>query len=293
MPATLTQPPAIDNGHYRKDQKFIVYEGPLENLPYPDYFGLEAAIEGMYTDGYAIIPGVLNSQEVTELRHLMDTSGDADEKYDQTKIGWCFNKHLTVEYHKNPHFLRYIDRPGVVDIAQAVLGANCRVQSGSMWITGPGRKMPIHVDFLPVALPEEYASDPRVRVPIAECVAQFYLNDLVAEIGPTMLVPGSHRSGRAPNNETEWNGRKPKAAMVKAGDVCLFRFDCWHGAYSNTSKSGERRYIMQLAYSHRRVEPAYPPMVYDHYYNPEVIRQATPRQRELLGGSAQVEEKKY
>jgi hypothetical protein len=34
-------------------------------------------------------------------------------------------------------------------------------------------------------------------------------------------------------------------------------------------------------------------MTYDHYYNTEVIRQATPRQRQLMGGSAQVEEKKY
>jgi hypothetical protein len=293
MPATLTQPRAIDNGHYRKDQKFVVYEGPLENLPYPDEFDLDASIDAMFTDGYAIIPGVLNRDEVAELKQRMDTSGEPDEKYDQTKIGWCFNKHLSVDFHKDPHFLRYIDRPGVVDIAQAVLGANFHVHSGTMWITGPGRKMPIHADFLPVALPEEYASDPRVRIPIHECVAQFYLNDLTADIGPTIVVPGSHRSGRAPNNETDWNGVKPKAAMLKAGDVLLFRFDCWHGAYSNTNKSGQRRYIMQLAYSHNRVALGYPPMTYDHYYNTEVIRQATPRQRQLMGGSAQVEEKKY
>jgi hypothetical protein len=283
----------FDNGHYKKDNKFAVYEGPLENLPYPGKFDLTASIDAMYTDGYAIIPGVLSKQEVAELRAKIDRSGNADETYDHTAKGWCFNKHVTVEYHKDPHFLRYIDRPGVLDIAQAVLGANCRVQSGSLWVTGPGRRMPIHADFLPVALPEEYASDPRVRVPIAECVAQFYLDDLQADIGPTVVVPGSHRSGRAPNGETEWNGVKPKAAMVKAGDVCLFRFDCWHGAYSNTNKEGKRRYIMQLAYAHQRTELGYPPMVYDHYWNPEVLQQATPRQRQLLGGRAQVEEKKY
>ncbi|MBE7466370.1 MAG: phytanoyl-CoA dioxygenase family protein [Planctomycetes bacterium] len=286
MPATLAPKPVFDNGHFKKDQKFAVYDGPLENLPYPERFDLEAAIDAMYSDGFAIIPGVLNAQEVAELRHIMTTSGKPDEYYDETAKGWCFNKHLTVEYHKDPHFLRYIDRPGVVDIARAVLGAGCRVHSGTLWITGPGRKMPIHADFLPVALPEEYASDPRVRVPIAECVAQFYLDDLTADIGPTVVVPGSHRSGRAPEGETEWNGIKPKAAMLKAGDVLLFRFDCWHGAYSNTNKEGRRRYVMQLSYSHHRTELGYPPMKYDHYYNPEVLRLATPAQRQLLGGGA-------
>lgn len=293
MSQPLTAPKAIENGHYKKDQKFVVYDGPLENLPYPDPFDLDAAIEAMFTDGYAIIPSVLNKEEVAVLRRIMNTSGGPDEQYDETKKGWCFNKHLMVEFHKDPHFLRYIDRPGVVDIARAVLGHNCRVQSGTMWVTGPGRRMPIHADFLPVALPEEYASDPRVIIPIHECVAQFYLDDLTADIGPTIVVPGSFKSGRAPNGETEWNGRKPKAAMLKAGDVLLFRFDCWHGAYSNTNKEGRRRHIMQLAYAHHRVEPGYPPMVYDKYYNPAVIERATPQQRQLLGGRMKAEEKKY
>ena len=296
MSATLTQPAEpkkVDNGHYRKDNPFKVYDGPLENLPYPERFDLPTAIDAMFTDGYAIIPGVLNAQEVAELKHKMNTSGGDDAQYDHTKIGWCFNKHMAVEYHKDPHFLRYIDRPGVVDIARAVVGENCRVKSGSMWITGPGRKMPIHVDFLPCAMPEEYAADPRVRIPVLNCVAQFYLDDLVPELGPTIVIPGSHLSGRAPNNETTWNGKRPKAAMLKAGDVAIFRFDLWHGAYSNTSKNGERRHIMQLEFGHAMLATAYPPMAYDHYCNPELIKQATPAQRVLLGGSPVVEEKKY
>jgi hypothetical protein len=296
MTATLTESRPLINGHFRKneDQKCVEYSGPLENLPYPEEFDLEAASEAMFSDGYAIIPGVLNRDEVAELKHRMDTSGGPDEQYDHTKIGWCFNKHLTVEYHKDPHFLRYIDRPGVVDLARAVLGADCRIHSGTMWVTGPGRRMGVHCDFLPVKLPPEYAADPRVRVPVHECVAQFYLNDLTADIGPTIVVPGSHRAGHGPQGTCEWKGIKPKAAMLKAGDVLLFRFDCWHGAYGNTSKTGQRRYIMQQAYSHRRVELGYPPMIYDHYWNPEVIRQANPTQRKLLGGEEKkLDEKKY
>src|SRR4051794_17377236 len=90
-PAPATQPRVVENGHYKKDKKFISYDGPLENLPYPDPFDLQASIEAMFTDGYAIIPGVLNAQEVAELKHKMVTGGEPDEKYDHTKIGWCFN----------------------------------------------------------------------------------------------------------------------------------------------------------------------------------------------------------
>jgi hypothetical protein len=288
--ATLTQ--TLNNGHYQKNETFKVYDGPLESLPYPAHFELDPAIEGMYTDGYAIIPGVLDAREVAELRAKMDSMGDDDAVYDHTKIGWCFNKAVTVEFNKDPFFLRYLDRPGLLDIAEAVIGKNCRVKGANIWITGPGRKMPVHVDFLPVRMPEEYLADPRVRVPISNCVAQFYLDDLRAEVGPTILVPGSHLSGRAPNNETHWNGKAPKAAMVKAGDVCLFRFDVWHGAYSNTSKD-QRRYIMQLEYSHPGCALGYPPMAYESLYNPEVLKQATPRQRMLMGGNPPTEEKKY
>lgn len=286
MAATLTEStPArkVWNGQYQPHNRpGVVLEGPVEALPYPDHFDPAEAAEAIFTDGCAICPGVLNAQEVAEYKAVIDSSGGPDEQYDHTKTGWCFSKLLTPELNREAHYLRYLDRPGVIETAQYVLGENCRVGTLATWVTGPGRKMPIHCDGVPVPLPEEILADPRVRIPLNSLVVQVYLNDMTPEIGPTLVIPGSHRAGRGPDGEGEWNGIKPRAAMVKAGDALLFRFDCWHGALSNTSKD-QRRYIMQLVYNRADREVSYPSMKYEYYWDPEVIRQATPRQKQLLG----------
>ena len=84
----------------------------------------------------------------------------------------------------------------------------------------------------------------RVRVPVFGGTAHYYLNDMVLELGPTLVIPGSHRAGRPPADESSWNGNAPCAAMVKAGSVVLFRNEVWHGAAMNSST--EKRYIMQV-----------------------------------------------
>jgi hypothetical protein len=269
------------NGHHvEKGYGDCMYTGKVENLPYPASLDVEAAIEAMYTVGYCIVPGVLSRAEVAELREKMDRSGEEDSKYEFKN--WCFNKHLSVDFHKDPFFLKFVDRPGVVDVEQAVHGPGCRATGGTLWVTGKGRSMGIHLDYLPLSLPQEHLEDPRVRVPIFSSTAHFYLNDMVEELGPTTVIPGSHRAGRPPNNESTWNGIAPQYVMVKAGDVMIFRTEIWHGAGLNSSN--QRRYLMQIFYGYHTLATGYPPMKYESLYNPEVVAQATPRQRGLLGG---------
>ena len=144
--------------------------------------------------------------------------------------------------------------------------------------------MGIHIDYLPVSLPASVHADPEVRVPIFTSTAHFYLNDMRYELGPTTIIPGSHKAGRPPFDETEWNGVAPQAVIVQAGDVCLFRGDIWHGSGLNSCET-ERRYMMQVHYGNQIVRKEYPAMSYDSLWNPEVIAQATPSQKQLLGGA--------
>ncbi|GAB4451315.1 MAG: hypothetical protein OHK0029_00240 [Armatimonadaceae bacterium] len=262
-----------------------MFEGELRGLPYPtEPLNIEAAIEAMYTDGYVIFPGVLNRDEVQQLRERMDAMGSQNED-DYVVPGWCYNKHVGSEFHQNADHLEYIDRPGIIDVAEAILssrdGGLCHVLFGSSWVTGAGRAMGIHVDYLPVSLPESVHNDPEIRMPIFMATAHFYLNDMVAELGPTLLIPGSHRAGRPPHDETTWNGIEPMATMVKAGDVVLFRSDVWHGAWRNTHET-ERRYLLQVAYGSGYMKKNYPPIRYTEIYNPAVLEKATERQRRLL-----------
>ena len=284
LPTTLD----VGNGHFRyRARGQTIYEGELEGLPMPTGpVVVEDAIQAMNEDGYVIFPGVLNRQEVADLRAHFDAQGGPDEKY--FVKDWCFNKQLGLDFPNDPKLLDYIDRPGIIDVIDAIHDVPDRrdrggiVTGGSIWITGKGRKMGVHVDFQPMTLPEAVYHDPEVRIPIISSTAHFYLNDMRTDLGPTTVIPGSHKAGRYPEDQATWQGTAPKGVLVKAGDVMLFRSDIWHGAWLNSSE--ERRYMMQIFYTSPFMARHFPPMRYDKYWSEAVIEKATPRQRRLLGG---------
>jgi hypothetical protein len=281
------------NGHFRtKAAGATNYDGELESLPLPAHSpSADEAFAAMYEDGYVIFPSVFNKDEVAQLRAKLDSMGEPDEKYVVPK--WCFNKHLPLDFANDPFWLDVIDKPGVIELADAIHGPpytgdgpggakrGAVVLGGTIWITGKGRKMGVHLDGQPVSVPESVHSDPAVRIPIFSSTAHFYLNDMRMDLGPTTVVPGSHKAGRHPTNENSFHGITPKAVMVNAGDAMFFRADIWHGAGLNSSD--ERRYMIQVFYGVDWMARGYPPMKYDHYWSKEVIEKATPTQRRLLG----------
>jgi ectoine hydroxylase-related dioxygenase (phytanoyl-CoA dioxygenase family) len=93
------------------------------------------------------------------------------------------------------------------------------------------------------------------------------------------VIPGSHRAGRPPSNESTWNGQSPKMISVKAGGAVMFRHELWHGAGMNSSN--RRRYLIQLRYVENRENT--------HRLrncSPEVLAAMNARQRTLLGQSS-------
>ncbi len=283
MSAIAKLSPNPVNGHHaRKSIGNTQFKGPLENLPYPTGpVSTQEAVKSMYEDGYAILPKVLNRAEVAEFRKFIDQSGGDDAQY-QVK-DWCFNKQLPMNFHRDPAILKYMDPEPLMPVLDQILGPDGHVISGSMWVTGSGRSMGIHADHLYYSLPEDIHSDPRFTLPIFSVSAHLYLNDMTAELGPTILIPGSHRAGRPPSDECTWNGITPKAVMVQAGDICLFRHEIWHGAWGNTSKT-DRRYMVQVAYAHTTIATwGNPSLRFKELYNPEVLSSLTPRQARLLG----------
>lgn len=272
------------NGHHlEKGGGDTLYRGPLENLPYPDHFPTpEEASSQMHTHGYVLFPGVLSRTEVADLRALMNEKGGPEDARWEVK-DWCYNRHQVTDFWQEPRLLPYINRPGVIDAVRAIHDPGAHVTGGSLWTTGRGRAMGIHIDYLPIRLPEDVHEDPTVTVPIFTSTAHFYLNDMAAELGPTTLIPGSHKAGRPPYDETTWHGIAPQAVMVRAGDVCLFRGDIWHGAGMNSAET-DRRYMMQIHYGNNIVRKEYPLMRYASLWSPDVVAQATPEQKQLLGG---------
>jgi len=258
------------------------------HLPYPDrYPTVEETIHALENDGVVVFPGALTADEVATWRRRIDAMGSANDD-DYVVPGWCYNKQIRSDFHLNPDYLELIDRPVIVDAVEAVLSSDdtgpARVLFGSSWVTGAGRGMGLHIDYLPISLPEDVLRDPRVKVPIFFATVQFYLDDLTPDHGATAFVPGSHRAGRLPQDENSWNGIPAQIAMLKAGDAALFRSDVWHGATMNRLVDG-RRYIMQVGYAMGKFAPQYPPIENAEKWNPEVLARVTERQRRLLGGA--------
>ncbi len=253
---------------------------------------IPSSIERMDSDGFVVFKQLLDAEGVSTLRGLMDSIGGPNENFisrghygetsEEAMERGSINKHIGCPFSKMPEFLEYCDKGDAIEVIQAIHGPGTRVIGGSVWITGPGRyPMGLHVDYQPFGLPEDIAMDPRVKIPIMVSTLHYYLNDMYQELGPTLLVPGSHKSGRAPNGETHWNGQEAQGLECNAGDAMLFRSDLWHGALPNSSN--ENRYMLQVHYGTPYIAGSYTGLGKKTELPAATIDAASPRQRHLLG----------
>lgn len=232
--------------------------------------------QAMHVDGFVLIPAVLQPSEVQTARDTIDSL---------TPIHWDFTgltDHYKNVFNRDPFWLSFLDRPGVIDIAEASLGGNCHIVGETAWRSHPGHcGVGLHLDYLAMEWPEAGVPE-GVQVPMFLCTAHFYLSPQTEELCPTHIIPGSHRAGRRPRQgEIHWNGRLPQPVLCGAGDVLFFRSDLWHsGSYNRTAK--EVRYLLQVHYGRREMAQHFAPYL-EWRFNPIVVAAASHRQRRLLG----------
>ena len=247
---------------------------------------LEQRIEALEQDGYVYFPGALSEGEIVELRTAMDRLEARPHEFDRhTDAGshGFLNKSINNVFNRDPVFLSCLDRPEVIDVAEAAHGSDCHVIGMTAWMTGPGRPdQGVHVDWQPLELPEDVMVDPRVKVPVYISTAHYYLDDVCEKLGPTQLIPGSHRAGRRPSDgESTLHGVEPRSVLCSAGDAILFRCEIWHRGTANTS--GRVRYLLQVHYAQRMITQKFPPYLNRFRFDPAILSRATARQRRLLG----------
>lgn len=249
---------------------------------YPD---LKSRVEALERDGIVYFPGLLDADEVTELREHMEALTPAQDGYDRDSDldgDAFFQKHISNTFNHDPFFLQYLDKPEVIDVWEAVHGPDCHAIAMTSWITGPGRPdQQLHADWQPYTLPADIMADERVRLPVYVSTVHFYLDDLYEDLGPTKVIPGSHRAGRAPGGDTDWSGIAEQSMMVKAGDATIHRSEVWHRGSANRSQ--QNRYLLQVSCADRMIAQHFPPYLNRFRFDEEVLAQATPRQRRMLG----------
>ncbi|MCY1284999.1 Phytanoyl-CoA dioxygenase (PhyH) [compost metagenome] len=237
-----------------------------------------AHLQALHEQGYTLLPGVLDAPRLTALRQLIDQLRPIH--WDYTGL---VDDHFKCVFNRGPEWLPYLDLPGVIELAEAALGEDCHVIGQTAWRNHPGFVgAELHLDHLVMELPERLLADPGFLLPMQICTAHLYLDDIDADLCPTLVIPGSHRAGRKPRpGETTWQGRSAEAVLCRAGDALVFRSELWHAGSRNRS-ADRSRYLLQVHYGRRMVAQKFSPYL-DFRFNPEVLAACTPRQRRLLG----------
>lgn len=254
---------------------------PGEPLPPAEVEGIAADFA---RDGYRLIPGILNADEVGALREAVDRVF--------AEPRWAASSNLYGDFiavrlfETDPVFEAMLTREPIIGLAERLLGADCHLMAENVVRNAPGQAIDTyHVDdrlYFPVAEGME-RHDPRLAMPLFVMTFQIPLTDIeTLAHGPTQFVPGSHNSGRQPNDRANpsFEGREPVSILCRAGDLYLHNGQCWHRGAPNTSD--RRRYLLQLAFSQRWVSQRFYPFV--NYRLPEgLLERSDDRRRRVLG----------
>jgi len=242
-----------------------------------------ARLQALHDDGFVLLPGVLGAPQINQLRTAIDRL--KPEHWDYSGVV----DHYKCVFNRDPLWLPYLDPPGVIELAEAALGTDCHVIGQTAWRCHPGFiGAEPHLDYLVMELPPMLLADPIFVLPMQICTAHFYLDDIDADLCPTLVIPGSHRAGRKPMaGENQWQGRTTEPVLCRAGDVLVFRSELWHAGSRNRT-TNRVRYLLQVHYGRRMVAQKFSPYL-AWQFNPQVIAACTPRQRRLLGEHEEAE----
>lgn len=148
---------------------------------------------------------MLNAAEIAELRAAIEELVAIPPSYDRDGgRGGFLNRCINNALSRVPPFLSYVDRAGLVEIAETIHVNDCPIIGLTIWITGlGGADQQLHANWQPLTVPAEVMSKPEVKIPIYICIAYFFLGYLDEEIGPAPFILGSHRGGRAPKGDID------------------------------------------------------------------------------------------
>jgi ectoine hydroxylase-related dioxygenase (phytanoyl-CoA dioxygenase family) len=240
-------------------------------------------IDAFNRNGFVHIPDVLSPEETATLRNAVDRVFE-DPRWEQNNNLYGF---VAVRlFETDPVFESMLTREPIISLVERVLGDTCHLVAENLVRNAPGQAIDrFHVDDLLIfPLPPEIPRfDARITMPTHILTVQLPLTDVpTMEYGPSEYVPGSHYSGREPNDPHHpvFEGREPVPVFCSAGDIYLHNGQCWHRGAPN--RSDRTRYLFQLSFSRRWVSQRFYPFV--NYQLPQgVYDRADERRRRVLG----------
>jgi hypothetical protein len=219
-------------------------------------------------DGFAVIPRVIPTPRVREIGEDLGSAlaGQSDEE------GSIRSSRDRVYAARNllrvwPRVIELAREPAVRDVVVEMLGSGCGLVRALYFDKPPGRSwsLPWHKDMT-IAVRDNRVSSrcfskptTKAGVPHVEATeavlenmltARIHLDDVTSENGPLLVVPGSHRSGKAikdPTDGSSLGGVQP--ILVRAGDVLFMRPLVAHSSGNSHPDTRMHRRIVHIEFA--------------------------------------------
>jgi ectoine hydroxylase-related dioxygenase (phytanoyl-CoA dioxygenase family) len=253
-----------------------------------------APVQRHQTDGYVVLKGVFDQEEVAALCADIERVFDEyppDERGDTPEQSTPFRYEML---NRSGVVQGAIAHPRVLKVVEPLVGEDCHVIANTAWRQPPGDNEHLgrfwHIDSGP-HIPRRAGVpwDARIPYPVFVIATHLYLWDCPIEAGPTGVIPGSHTSGQAPplhrvaDDGLEYEGRGAIPVLARAGDVALFVSDIWHRRMPPLPGDPGRMFV-QCHYGRRDIAQRLQPTSSVNHLSAEAVARArTPRERTLAG----------
>lgn len=243
--------------------------------------------------GYLVLENAVEPELLAELNQAIDNFpelgvgewlGNAQRRDYTSTTG--FELHNVVE--AGAPFEKLIDHPGWINYLRRYCGEQESYVQGlfidecMVSVRKSGGHHPVHSGGYRGALRGRYLYEHGI-FRCGQCNIILAVSDVGPGDGPTMVVPGSHKSNFPHPNAGDYgkgdrmdhlDGAIP--VHMKAGDALLFVDGLMHGGSSRTNEAGERRVTIY------RYGVSWAATRFGYQYSPELLDRLTPERRKLL-----------
>jgi fumagillin biosynthesis dioxygenase len=226
--------------------------------------------------GYCVVPGVLESQRVADVRaRLVTAARESERRGAATYIPALDPNDRNVRVFNlielDPAFRELIVHPTALTWVRRLLGDGFLISNFTANIALPGsRSMALHSDQA-LVVPEPWLAPWSLNV-------IWCLDDVYERNGATRFLPGSHRVSRFADLPAD-----PAAATVPfeapAGSIIVMDGRLWHTSGANVSETAERA----LLFAYYSADFLRPQVNWNALLSPTTQRGLSDEMREWLG----------
>ena len=231
----------------------------MAELPQPTA-DLDVAKRHMDEYGYCLLEDLLSPEQVDALYARVLEQLEAEVQLGKNNVLPDRKQLVRFLLNKGQVFRDIVRHESVHDIIRHVLGQEYLLSAYHAHIAHPGTSTAFHTDqfWMPPPTNErkqtlmkpgsvtragnrghhvggEEAMTPKTIAPAVVCNTMWMLDDFTAENGATLVVPGSHLSGRQPDHDLDSNANWVPAS-APAGTVLVLEGRVWHSTGVNTTK---------------------------------------------------------